>query len=140
MEKNSSNDKLASAHLFTRVCRPPKLKILILFTTSNDISWHFHDLVGNFMTYVQFTKGVEVALKDKLINSIDWCISRVFPGIFSRILRQDFKSIYFSFCYILTCKLINICHGKTKVAQTQFKNHGVTQKTSQPCDNEEIAS
>ena len=41
---------------------------------------------------------------------------------------------------ILTCKLISICHPKTKVAQMQFKNQGVTQKTSQPCDTEEIVS
>ena len=42
-KKKSSNDKVASAHLFTIVCSPPRL----------------------------FTKGFEVTLEDKLINPID---------------------------------------------------------------------
>ena len=34
-KKKASNDKLASAHLFTIVRTPPRLKILILFMTFN---------------------------------------------------------------------------------------------------------
>ena len=116
--EKTSNDKLASAHLFTLVSRPPRLKILILFMTFNIfnqpykmvrhstnwsanlslcvrfnsqsiyiitkagpkwdhhiwlsycirndldppltllILWHFRDLLGTFMIYAQFMKGV----------------------------------------------------------------------------------
>ena len=67
---------------FTIVCRPPRPRILILFMTVN-ILWHFHDLLVNFMTYAQFTKGVKVTLEDKLMNPIDWCKD---PGCFQGYL------------------------------------------------------
>ena len=158
MEKNSSNGKLASAHLFTIVCRPPSLKIMILFMTFNDILWHFNDLFGHFMTYVQLTKGVKVTLEDKLINPIDWCISRIFSGMFSGMLRQDFKGINFSFFFDpyfdnFPCKLIRICHANVAcgtVAQMQFKRPmwhkcsskpgGNIKNKSQSCNNKEIVT
>ena len=132
VEKKSSNDKLVSAYHFTIVCRPPRLKILILFMTFN-ILWHFHDLLGTFLTYTEFMKGVEVTLEDKFINPIHWCkYFQGFLGLFSGIFRQDFKGLYFLFFYDpyldnLPCKFISICHAKTDMTQMQFKNQGATQ-------------
>ena len=102
------NDKLASAHLFTIVFRPPRLKMLILFMTFN-VLWHFHHFRGTFMTYNQFMKSVKDTLEDKLISQKDWC--------------KHFQGSYFN---NFPCKCISICHAKTNVAQMQFKNQGAT--------------
>ena len=126
--KKTSNDKLASARIFTIVCRPPRLKILILFMTFN-ILWHFRDLLGTFMTYTQFRKGVEVTLEDKLINRIDW--SQYFQGFFQGCFQgylDRISRVYTFHCFMILTSTIFLANLSAYV-MTRTMWHKCSSKT-----------